>query len=337
MTIRWGLIGASDIAATRMVPAFNSLEGTSVDAVVSSNPERAREYAARNAIPRAYAALDELLADPEIDAVYISTTNEHHRDQAIAAATAGKHILSEKPLALTLEDALAMERACIEHGVVFGTNHHLRNAATHRTIRRLVSEGQIGQPLAARVFHAVYLPPRLQGWRLTNPHSGGGVVLDITVHDVDTLRFDLDDDPIEVTAMIANHGMAGPGLPDSAMTIMRFSGDVLAQTHDAFTIGNARTGFEVHGSEGSIRCTEAMTQEPDGDVFLIRSGKEAQVDIGERENLYVRSIRRFNEAIRGEGEPAATGRDGIWSLATALAAIESASTGKTIPVSIPGT
>ncbi|MBX3070375.1 MAG: Gfo/Idh/MocA family oxidoreductase [Thermomicrobiales bacterium] len=336
MTVRWGLIGASDIAATRMLPAFHGLDGCEPRAVVSSSFERAQDYAQRNDIPVAYAGLDELLADPDIDAVYISTTNEQHRDQTIAAAAAGKHVLCEKPLALTVEDALAMNRACAEAGVAFGTNHHLRNSVMHRKIRDLVASGAIGRPLAARVFHAVYLPPRLQGWRITRKGAGGGVVLDINVHDADTLRFDLTDDPVEVTALTANHGMAGDGMADSAMAVLRFSSGLLAQTHDAFTVQHTRTGFEVHGEDGSLRCTEAMTQEPDGVLYLSAGGSEREVDFGEHEDLYFRSVRLFNDAVLGRGEPAATGMDGVWSLATALAAIESAESGRSIPVTIPG-
>ena len=82
-----------------------------------------------------------------------------------------------------------MVAAAAAAGVVMGTNHHLRNAATHRTMRELIQAGAIGQPLAARVFHAVHLPPHLQGWRIDRPEAGGGVILDITVHDADTLRF----------------------------------------------------------------------------------------------------------------------------------------------------
>jgi len=336
MRVRWGLIGASDIAETRMIPAMNGVMESAAHAVVSSDPERAKAYAGRNAIPRVYSSLDELLADPEIDAVYISTTNEQHRDQTLAAAAAGKHVLCEKPLALTIDDALAMNAACAEAGVVFGTNHHLRNAVTHRKIRELVQHGAVGTPLAARVFHAVYLPSRLQGWRITNQGAGGGVVLDINVHDADTLRFDLDANPVEVTAMTANHGMAGTGLEDTAMAVIRFDSGVLAQTHDAFTVEHTRTGFEVHGTEGSIRCTEAMTQEPDGEITLTTKDGTRVIDPGPHENLYFRSVHRFNEAVRGNGEPAATGRDGVWSLATALATLQSARTGSTVPVSVPG-
>ena len=92
-----------------------------------------------------------------------------------------------------------------------GTNHHLRNAATHRAMREAIIDGRIGKPLFARVFHAVYLPPHLQGWRIDKPEAGGGVVLDITVHDADTLRFVLGDEPVAVSAMTSHGGMAHEG------------------------------------------------------------------------------------------------------------------------------
>ena len=149
---------------------------------------------------------------------------------------AGKHVLCEKPLALSLDDAREMVATCQAAGVVMATNHHLRNAATHRTLRRLIAEGTIGTPLAARVFHAVYLPPRLQGWRLSKPEAGAGVILDITVHDADTLRFVLDDEVTEVTALAAQQGLGTSEVEDAVMGVMRFRRGVLAQFHDAFTI-----------------------------------------------------------------------------------------------------
>jgi 1,5-anhydro-D-fructose reductase (1,5-anhydro-D-mannitol-forming) len=240
-------------------------------------------------------------------------------------------VLCEKPLALSLEGARTMVAAAAAAGVVMGTNHHLRNAATHRRMRELIQSGAIGRPLAARVFHAVHLPPHLQGWRIDRPDAGGGVILDITVHDADTLRFTLGDEVAEVTAMTASQGMGRAGLEDAVMGVMRFRDGVIAQFHDAFTAPHASTGFEVHGTEGSLYGRDVMTQRPIGTVTIRREGGEELIPL-EHENLYERSVRCFNAAIRGEGEPAASGEDGIRSLAVALAVRESALTGRAVQV-----
>jgi 1,5-anhydro-D-fructose reductase (1,5-anhydro-D-mannitol-forming) len=330
--LKWGLIGASDIAKTRMIPAIRSLADSAITAVLSSSAERAKSYAAENTIPKTYHDLDDFLRDPDINVVYISTTNELHASQAIAAAKAGKHILSDKPLALTLADAEAMVNTAKEKGLVFGTNHHLRNAVTHRTMRRLIKEGAIGKPLAARVFHAVYLPPRLQGWRLNRPEAGGGVILDITVHDADTLHFLLDDDVQDVVARSAQQGLSQGDLADVVMGVMHFRDGTLAMFHDAYTIKHTQTGLEVHGTEGSLMAKNVMTQEPVGEVFLSRDGVVSEVALGTREDLYAHIVRHFNDAVQGHGQPFVTGEDGIRSLAVGLAVQESAHTGRRVPV-----
>jgi 1,5-anhydro-D-fructose reductase (1,5-anhydro-D-mannitol-forming) len=329
--LRWGLIGASTIGREWMAPAIGAQPDSMVAAVVSSDPERATTYAADLGIPKAHASVDELLADPDIDAVYISTTNEWHEPQVLAAVAARKHVLCEKPLALSLASARGMVAAGKAAGVVMGTNHHLRNAASHRMLRELIQNEAVGQPLAARVFHAVYLPPHLQGWRIQRLEAGGGVILDITVHDADTLRFVLGDEAQEVTAMTASQGMAKDGLEDAVMGVMRFRNGVIAQFHDSFTARHAYTGFEIHGTEGSLYARDVMTQRPTGTVTLRRDGVEEVIPI-EHENLYERSVRRFNAAIRGEGTPAATGDDGIRSLAVALAVRDSAASGRVVQV-----
>jgi 1,5-anhydro-D-fructose reductase (1,5-anhydro-D-mannitol-forming) len=324
--LRWGLIGASTIAAQHMIGAMRD-NGGEVAAVMSANLDRAKAYAAEHAIACATDDLAALVGDPGVDAVYISTTNELHRDQLFAAAKAGKHVLCEKPLALSLADARAMVAACRERGVVMGTNHHLRNAATHRAMREAIQQGRIGKPLFARVFHAVYLPPNLQGWRIDKPQAGGGVTLDITVHDADTLRFVLDEEPVTISAMNANGGLGRAGLEDGVMGVARFSSGLLAQFHDAFTTRYATTGFEVHGEVGSLIGRNCMTQAPVGDVILRDAKGEAPLPLAP-ENLYARSVRLFQEAVAGRGAPAASGEDGVRSLAFALATREAARTGR---------
>jgi 1,5-anhydro-D-fructose reductase (1,5-anhydro-D-mannitol-forming) len=322
---RWGLIGASNIAREWVIGAIRATGGEVV-AVMSSSADRARDYAAANGIPRATTDLDALLGDT-IDAVYISTTNELHRDQTLAAARAGKHVLCEKPLALSLDDSHAMLRACRDARIVMATNHHLRNAGTHRAMRDAIAAGRIGRPLAARVFHAVYLPPLLQGWRIDKPEAGGGVILDITVHDADTLRFVLDDDPVEAIASTQNGGMGQGGLEDAVMGVLRFRSGLIAQFHDAFTARFAGTGFEVHGTEGSLIGRDVMTQKPAGTVTL-RTAAGDELLSTDPTNLYERALGNFHTAIAGNGAPSATGEDGVWSLATGLAVQQAARTGR---------
>ena len=332
--LRWGLIGASTIASEHMIGAMRA-NGGDVVAVLSSDASRGQRYAETHGIPRSTTDLAALAEAPDIDAVYISTTNELHRDQVFAAAAAGKHVMCEKPLALTLADAQAMVAECKRHGVVMGTNHHLRNAAPHRAMRNAILEGRIGKPLFARVFHAVYLPPHLQGWRIRTPGAGGGVILDITVHDADTLRFVLGDEPESVTAMVSCAGMGEAGLEDGVMGVVRFAGGVLAQFHDAFTTRYATTGFEVHGEEGSLVATDCMTQQPKGEVALRTAAGAVPLSLS-HEELYVRSIRLFQSATAGAGAPAATGEDGVRSLALALATIEAAKAGRETSVASQG-
>lgn len=327
---RWGLIGASTIAKEWVISAIRATGGEVVS-VMSTSAERGKAYAAEQGIARSVTTLDALVNDPEIDAVYISTTNELHRDQALAAAKAGKHILCEKPLAMALTDARTMVQAAKDAGIVMATNHHLRNAATHRAMREAIKAGRIGTPLAARVFHAVYLPPHLQGWRLDKPEAGGGVILDITVHDADTLRFVLDSDPVEAIAFAQAGGMGKAGLEDAVMGVLRFENGVIAQFHDGFTTKFAETGLEVHGTDGSLIGRNVMTQRAAGTVTLRDASGEHDLPL-DHKNLYETALSAFHAAVAGKGRPSATGEDGIWSLATGLAVVEAARTGRTIRI-----
>ncbi|MGQ3211317.1 Gfo/Idh/MocA family protein [Shinella sp.] len=327
---RWGLIGASTIAKEWVIGAIRATGGEIVS-VMSTNAERGRAYADAQGIAKSVTTLADLVNDPEIDAVYISTTNELHRDQALAAAKAGKHILCEKPLAMSLEDAHGMVKAARDAGVVMATNHHLRNAATHGAMRAAIKAGRIGQPLSARVFHAVYLPPHLQGWRLDKPEAGGGVILDITVHDADTLRFVLDANPVEAIAFSQAGGMGKAGLEDAVMGVLRFENGVIAQFHDGFTTKYAETGLEVHGTDGSLIGRNVMSQRAAGTVTLHDANGEQDMPLDHR-NLYETALAAFHAAIAGKGQPSATGEDGVWSLATGLAVVEAARTGRTVSI-----
>ncbi len=179
--LRWALVGASDIAATKVLPALRAAGHTAV-VVRSGDAEHSARWATEHEVPEAVSDLGGAVDRDDVDAVYVSSVNAQHRAHVEAAAAAGKHVLAEKPLALSLEDASAMVAACRAAGVVMATNHHLPASPTHRAVKRAVRDGLLGEVRAVRVHHAVQLPQRLAGWRLDDP-VGGGVVLDVTVHD----------------------------------------------------------------------------------------------------------------------------------------------------------
>lgn len=331
--MRWILVGASTIAAEHMIGAFRA-NGHEVGHVVSTTATRAAEYAAQHDIPGHGANLDAALADPSLDAVYISSTNEKHRAQALAAIAAGKHVLCEKPLAMTAEEAAEMVRAAEAAGLTFATNHHLRCSGSHRTVRSLIEAGRIGRVLSLRIFHAVHLPPHLQGWRITDPGAGGGVIPDITVHNADVARFLLAEDPQSVVAQMNASGM-GQGVEDSSMSVWSMPSGAMVFSHESFTHPFAGSGLEVHGTEGSIFARGVMTQLPKGEIELVTAAGREAISFPDH-NLYAQGVAEFAAAVAGKGRPAADGWDGVASLAVALAVREAARTGNRQTITVRG-
>ncbi|MEY9776445.1 Gfo/Idh/MocA family protein [Arthrobacter sp. MW3 TE3886] len=332
--LKWGLIGASDIAATRVIDAIRSSGGT-VTGVFSGSSARAADFAATHGLGRATSNLEELLAW-DVDAVYISSTNDKHFDQATRALRAGKHVLCEKPLALDAGEAEAMVQLAEDTGLVLAANHHLPGSPLHAKVRELVNDGVIGTVLSAKIAHAVLLPERLRGWRLGQGTPGSGVILDITCHDASVLN-PLLGTPVAVSAVAVQQAAWNTGgQEDAAMTVIRYENNgqspVLAQTHDSFTVGFAMTSLEVHGTKGTVQVFDAMTQDTQGEIVLTTESGARTIDVDCSEDLYLIGLRAFTAAVHGTGVPTATGRDGLMALKVALAAQESATSGRTVHI-----
>lgn len=331
-SIGWLLVGASYIAESRMLPAIRSSRRSDVVAICSRSAERAQTLASAHGVSRGYSDLDAALHDPDVDVVYVGGTNELHAPVAVAAAAAGKHVLCEKPIALSLDDGFEIEASCRRHGVVLGVNHVKRQAPTLRAMRHAIAEGAVGQPLAARVFFTTALPVHQQTWRVDATAPGSGVILDLTVHDVDLLRFLLGDEVESVAALGTQQGLATGTTEDSVMGALRFRSGLLASFHDSFTVPHAGTGLEVHGTAGSLVGIDVMGDDPTGEVVLKREGTLTLLDVGRRDDLFARAVADFNGAVIGAAAPAVGGEDGIWSLAVALAARESAREQRTVEI-----
>jgi 1,5-anhydro-D-fructose reductase (1,5-anhydro-D-mannitol-forming) len=332
--LKVGLLGASYVAASRMVPAFQA-NGIPTPALFDTDAQRFRHWRDSD-LDLLTSDLDEFLAS-DIDAVYISSRNDQHVGQAIAAAKAGKHILLEKPMALTIADARAILVAAEQAGVQLAVNHHLPGSPLHATARQLVAEGRIGTLYSARINHAVLLPEGLRGWRLADV-PGGGVVYDITVHDASVLNRLFGAVPRRVTALgVSQASWNQAGTRDSVMTILEYpAGDNgvpgLAQTHDSFAVPYPGTSMEIHGERGAIVIGDAMTQDTPGTVELHTADGTEPIEVDCSDDLYDINVRAFAATIREEGRPTATGAEGLGALQVAIAVEESLRSGRAVDI-----
>lgn len=329
----WAVIGTGWMTRTHMVRAIDAAPDSRVVAVLSSDQQRAEDFAREFGIAGAYSSLDALLADPAVDVVFVSSTNDLHKPQALAAAAAGKHVLCEKPLSTSIQDAVDIVEGCRAAGVVLGTNHYRRLKTTIRTVRRLIAEGAIGTPVMARATSTGWLSEEQQTWRLTSAEAGGGVVLDIGVHDADVLRYLLDDEVAEVSATTGHSGILAGDREDYAVTTMRMRGGAVATSTVSFCTPGSIGSLEIMGSQGTIFARDLLADKLGGEIFLRRHGLELEpVEVGPEQEHYTEAVHRFNEAVRGSGRPAVTGEDGVQSLAVALAALQSAERGRTVAI-----
>jgi 1,5-anhydro-D-fructose reductase (1,5-anhydro-D-mannitol-forming) len=332
-SLGWAVIGTGWMARTHMVHAINAAPGSRVVAVLSSSQQRAESFTQEFDIPGAYSELDEILADPAVDVVFVSSTNQLHKSQALAAASSGKHVLCEKPLSTNIQDALDIVAGCRAAGVLLGTNHYRRLKSTIQTVRRLVAEGAIGTPLMARATSTGWLSQEQQTWRLASAEAGGGVVLDIGVHDADVLRYLLDDEVIDVSAATGHSDMFPGALEDYAVTTMRFRSGAIATSTVSFCTPGSIGALEIMGTEGTIFARDLLADKLGGDIHLRKNGLElVPVKIGTEHEHYTQAVHLFNEAVRGNGSPAVTGEDGVQSLAVAIAALRSANEGQVVSI-----
>ena len=197
-----------------------------------------------------------------------------------------------------------MIAAAREAGRTLAVNHHLRAAASLERMRSRVAAGAIGAPRLIRTVHRCYVRPgRRAGWRTTEPARGAGVILDLTVHTADVIRFVSGREIQSVSGHAAPASLGRDGIEGAVVGTMRLSGDVLVSFSDAWSRLPSLSSIEIHGDDGELCVPDVLDgsrAEPEGDP-------------------YQRTVERFVAAVRGDGQPAATADDGARSLAVALA------------------
>ncbi|MFO0891842.1 MAG: Gfo/Idh/MocA family oxidoreductase [Isosphaeraceae bacterium] len=249
-SLRWGILGCARITRRGLIPGIAASRTGVLTAIASRDLETARAWAGEFSVPRAYGGYTEVLADPEIDAVYIPLPNELHRPWVVAAADAGKHVLCEKPLALDADEARSMVENCRSRGVLLMEAFMWRHQPRTLEIRAKVAAGAIGE---LRLIRSSFSFPIDAGdWRL-DPGRGGGALWDVGCYGVSTARLFAGSEPDAVKA-VAHLGPTGVDLSLSAS--LRFPGDILASIDCSFE-QPFRCVYELVGTRGTIEVPDA--------------------------------------------------------------------------------
>jgi predicted dehydrogenase len=265
--LRWGVLSTADIGRRKVVPAFLKARRTRVVAIASRDETRAADFAAQLGIPNAHGSYEALLADPDVDAVYIPLPNHLHLEWTLAAARAGKHVLCEKPLALTSADAERMVAACEEASVQLMEAFMYRLHPSWVAVRELVGAGRIGQLMAVQSWFSYYNddPTNIRNIRA----MGGGALYDIGCYCINLSRVLFRREPSRVRGAIIRDPQTGDDVLTSG--ILEFGAGMASFTCSTRTETDQRV--HIYGTRGRISIGIPFNIPPDRptEVFLTAS------------------------------------------------------------------
>ncbi len=304
MQLRWGILGCARISRGGLIPGIQGSKTGTLAAIGSRDLERARAWAGEFSIPKAYGSYDEILADAEIDAVYVPLPNELHKRWVEAAADAGKHILCEKPLALDAAEARAMAAYCRSRGVLLMEAFMWRHQPRTLDLKAKVADGLIGD---LRLIRASFsFPIDLGDWRL-DPARGGGALWDVGCYGVNTARLFAGSEPEEIRATDRFHVK---NVALSLAAVLEFLGGVLAAVDSSFE-QPYRCAYELVGSKGVIEVPNAY-QPPTSGAPLARlqmmvSGSDGEAGADPVESLEFPAVNQYAEMVDSFGRSVGAG------------------------------
>lgn len=320
--LRWGLLSTARINRA-LIPPLKASPRNQVSAVASRDLAKAQAYAREWNIPRALGSYEALLADPEIDVIYVSLPNHLHVAWAIRALEAGKHVLCEKPLAIRPGDVEALEAAAQRTGRIAMEAFMYRHHPQTLRVGELVRDGVIGAVQLVRGAFTFTLT-RENDVRL-NAAWGGGSLWDVGCYPVSYARYVIGAEPIEV---FGQQFVGRRGIDESFVGQMRFPGDAFAQFDCGFR-SPYRAGMEIIGSEGVIALPEPFKPGLNSSLELRRGDQLETINIPGQE-LYLGEVENMADAILNGAAPRISLADSRANVATLLALYQSAREGRPI-------
>ena len=328
--LNWGVIGAGGIARKRTIPGIMLAENAKLTAIMDVNETVLAEMVAEYNV-KGYTTAEELLADPNVDAVYIASPVFAHLEQVKLAAAAGKHILLEKPLGRSTEECEEMIRICKEAGVKGGTAFMMRFHTYHQQIKKLIEEGVLGSIVSARAQQIFWYPDLPNCWRQQKALSGGGALMDVGVHNIDVIEFITGSRTKRVTGFTDTRTFSYD-VDDCCQLLIQLENGAVAYIDGAFNMlgtpglngGPAGMLLEVYGTKGSILAQGTIGQLETGTISayaIDADGKRKELSFDPNfTNMYTKEVEAFTETVMNDTVPPVSFEDGLWIQKVAEAA-----------------
>lgn len=332
--IRYAVVGAGWISQEAFIPGAAQSGNARVAALVTGDVEKAGRLAGFHQIPEvvAYSDYDALLASDRIDAVYVALPNSMHADYAIRAARAGKHVMVEKPLACTVDEAEAMIAAARDGGVFLMTAYRLHNEPGTLALIEKIRGGAIGRPL---FFQSLFGFQSVLGNHRLRAQHWGGPLQDLGVYCVNAARHVFAEEPVEATATLHQPG-DDPRFAEIEASIaatLRFPSGGIAQFIASF--GSAQIdAYRVVGTEGDVELDPGYRFETATRMRLRRDGRIEETPF-ERVDHFAGQIAYFSDCIASGTPPVADGEEGLADMRVLLAIEQAARTGRPVAIANP--
>lgn len=261
--VRWGVLGCARIAATQMIPALSASRLNAAVAIASRDAARAKALAAELGVPRVWSAYEDLIDDPEVDAIYNPLPNHLHAPWTIRALEAGKHVLCEKPIALSAEEARAIQAAAQASGKIAAEAYMVRFHPQWRRVREMIAQGRLGR---ARAVHAWFsYPSPAPGNYRNDAAAGGGVLYDIGGYAIVPARQVLGTEPERAIGAF-ERGQDGVDVLTSAIVSFRGGGQLTFMVSSQLKRGQR---VQVHGDAGVLEIETPFNPSPERPSRLI--------------------------------------------------------------------
>jgi len=326
--IRWGIISTAHIAQTQLIPAiFRSSNAEA--AAIASRSSKVHGVAKALNIPKAYESYEELLDDPDIDAVYIPLPNHLHKEWVLKAAAKGKHILCEKPAALNAEEAEEMIRVCQKSNVKFMEAFMYQLHPQHARVKEIMASGEIGDIKLIRSSHSFYLENRISDIRM-DKSMGGGSLYDLGCYSIQAIRYLSDAEPVEVRVVSQLDQATSVDLLSSAYLVLD---NGVTAVFDCSFDAVSRNEYEVIGTKGTIKVPYAFRPDINAGMGLIIV-ETAGVTRQERiyGDLYRLEVEHFSSAVLNNSVPAITADSTIRNMRVIDACYKASETGEAVAV-----